>query len=122
MGRERGPVHERGPGGGDDVAPQARRPASDRDGARRGIPDSWLIALWRVRWRLPGPSFRRRLAVTFTVVGAVDFVVGFAIVNTILNLWLRPPDYAGCSGQIPVLPPPTFRCPYYPTALYVVSV
>ena len=59
---------------------------------------------------------------TFTVVGAVDFVVGFAIVNTILNLWLRPPDYAGCSGQIPVLPPPTFRCPYYPTALYVVSV
>ena len=35
MGRERRPVHERGPGGGDDAAPQAGRPAGDRDGAWR---------------------------------------------------------------------------------------
>ena len=108
MGRERRPVHERGTGGDDDAAPQARPAAGDRDGAPCRLPPRLLslaraarqhkvtLALARAFVRclaalkplLGGylrPSLRRRLALTL----AGTSIVGYVFVATALWFILR---------------------------------
>ena len=100
MGRERGPVHERGPGGGDDTAPEAGRPAGDRDRRRRWLPD------------LRRPSLQRRLTLALLGGAVVDVLPAIGIGNTIGNLWFAsPPSSVGsCNSIPPWLPSPGSQC------------
>src|SRR5215831_623614 len=110
MGRERRPIHERGPGGGDDAAPQAGPAAGDRDGARIRVPPRLLslvraarlhkatlalatmfsVYLTAVEAMLGGyfrPSLRRNIALALAAALAGGYVVVAAALYVILRLW-----------------------------------
>jgi signal transduction histidine kinase len=91
MGRERGPVHERGPGGGDDTAQEAGRPTGHRDRRWRWLPD------------LRNPSLQRRLTLALLGAALVDALPVIGIWNSINNLWFGGNAY-GCSNPQPWLP------------------
>src|SRR5690606_32888609 len=63
VGREHRPVHHHGAGDGQDVAPQARRPAAGRDGGGRGLPDppGHAMTVYRPRRQRLRPTLRLRL-------------------------------------------------------------
>jgi signal transduction histidine kinase len=98
VGRERGSIHERGPGGGDGAAQEAGRPAGDRDRAGRGLPARLLNPL--------RPSLRRRMTVALVAVLIPGYYITMGTWNTIHNLYdsFRAGSYSCTSGQVPFLP------------------
>src|SRR5260221_14243822 len=99
MGRARRPVYERGPGSGNDTAPQAGRPAGDRDRARGGLPPRPVTSILLTARRggsavLHGlfadylwPSLRRRVALAL----AAGLAAGYLVVILVFQEGLRWP-------------------------------
>src|ERR687898_1453589 len=94
MGRERRSVHQRGPRGGDDASPQARRTAPDRDRHRSGLPDP--MRLWgrprSIRLRLAG-----LLTALFVLLGGTLLGVSYALVRS--NLTVDPRQLAETAAE-----------------------
>jgi signal transduction histidine kinase len=77
-------VHQRGPGGGDDAAPQAGPAAADRHGPRRRLPARLLSPVLAGYLR---PSLRRRVAVALAAMLVLGYVLVAAGLNVILRVW-----------------------------------
>ncbi len=98
MGRERGSIHERGPGSGHDAAQEAGRPAVDRDRTGGGLPARLLSPL--------RPSLRRRVTAALAGTLVPGYFVTLGTWNTIHNVYdsFRAGVYSCRSGQVPFLP------------------
>ena len=95
LGRAHRPVHQRGAGDHHEAAPQARRPAGDRDRARSGVPDPMKTH----------STIRARLTLVygglFLLAGVVLLAVTYVLVDQRLPQPFGVEHCATCRGPAP---------------------
>src|SRR5207249_4153877 len=94
VGRARRSLHQHHPGDGDEPAPQARRPAGDRDRGRLRLPDRHLMTV--------KPTVRLKLTMAygglFLLAGAILLTLNYALVRSSLG---KPAPQVGVTFTAP---------------------
>src|SRR5439155_13216589 len=94
VGRARRPLHQHHPGDGHEPAPQARRPAGDRDRGRLRLPDRDPMTV--------KPTVRLKLTMAygglFLLAGAILLTLNYALVRSSLG---NPGPQVGVSFTVP---------------------